>query len=191
MDMENEKNPEEEKAGRNREDQGCVPTPPSPNQFELEQEWAEKLGMDFDPGQASSPPPVPEEERRREPEEPPMYVMPAEEYPGRPQYGQPAGTPDGVPTPDSMNPESMRPQPMPPTYMLWAVLTTICCCLPAGIVAIVFASSVSSKYFARDYEGARKASRNAEIWIIVSIVAGVIVNALYLPLTLLMPNGIG
>jgi hypothetical protein len=40
---------------------------------------------------------------------------------------------------------------------------------------------------ARDFEGARRASRNAEIWIIVSIVAGIVSNALYVPLTLLMP----
>ena len=53
---------------------------------------------------------------------------------------------------------------------------------------IVFSSQVSSRYYARDYEGARRASRQAEIWIIVSIVAGVIVNALYMPLSLLMPQ---
>ena len=77
---------------------------------------------------------------------------------------------------------------MPPTFMIWAILSTICCCLPAGVVAIIFSSQVSSKYFARDYEGARKASERTEMWIIASIVLGIIVNALYMPLSLLMPS---
>lgn len=64
----------------------------------------------------------------------------------------------------------------------------ICCCMPAGIVAIIYSASVSSRYFARDYAGARRASRNAQIWIIVSIVTGIVANALYVPLTLLMPS---
>lgn len=77
---------------------------------------------------------------------------------------------------------------MPPTYLVWAIISTLCCCMPAGIVAIVFSSMVSSRFYARDYEGAAKASRNAEIWIIVSIVAGVVSNALYFPLMLLLPS---
>ena len=78
-------------------------------------------------------------------------------------------------------------RPMPPTYMVWAIVTTILCCLPAGVVAIVYSSMVSSKYFAQDYEGARRASRNAEVWIIASIVLGVIVNAFYWPMALMLP----
>ena len=60
--------------------------------------------------------------------------------------------------------------------------------MPAGIAAIIFSASVSSKYYAADYEGAKRASRQAEIWIIIAIVAGIITNALYLPLTLLLPS---
>lgn len=72
-------------------------------------------------------------------------------------------------------------QPMPSTYLIWAILTTIFCCFIPGIVAIVFSSQVSSRYYAGDIEGAKKSSRNAEIWIIVSIVLGVLTATLYLP----------
>lgn len=150
------------------------PTPPSPKrEFGVEEEWAETLGMSFDPEEA---------ERRSAPVPPPF--RPRQQGPGMPLPGQQPA--DRQPRPDELPP--IRPEVMPKTFLVWSILATICCCLPAGIVAIIFSASVSSKYYAADYEGARRASRNAEIWIIVSIVAGIITNALYLPLTLLMPQ---
>lgn len=123
-----------------------------------------------------------------------MPYTPPEEQPGT-QSGQPL--PDAFQTQPSNpqdNPDtrgecqtelSQHSEPMPPTYLVWAIISTVCCCLPAGIAAIVFASSVSSKYYARDYDGARNASRQAEIWIIIAIVAGILFNSLYLPLAIL------
>ena len=75
---------------------------------------------------------------------------------------------------------------MPKSYLAWAVVMTVLCCLPAGVVAIVFSSQVTSKYYAGDFEGARKASDRAQIWIIVSFVLGIMANTLYLPLSLLL-----
>jgi len=59
----------------------------------------------------------------------------------------------------------------PPNYLAFAILTNILCCLPAGIVSIVYASEVNSKWMVQDYEGARRASRNAKTWAIVSAVS--------------------
>jgi hypothetical protein len=53
-----------------------------------------------------------------------------------------------------------------------AILTTLFCCLPFGIVAIVYASQVSSKWSAGDWQGAQAASARARTWAIVSLVAG-------------------
>ncbi len=75
-------------------------------------------------------------------------------------------------------------EPMPKTYLVWSVITTILCCFIPGIVAIINSTKVSSKYFQGDIEGARRASRNAEIWIIISFVLGVITNTLYIPLSI-------
>ena len=47
------------------------------------------------------------------------------------------------------------------------------------------ASRVSSKYYAGDIEGARRASTATEWWIIASFVLGILSATLYLPLSLL------
>ncbi|MDE7109035.1 MAG: CD225/dispanin family protein [Muribaculaceae bacterium] len=44
---------------------------------------------------------------------------------------------------------------------------------------------MSTKYLSGDYEGARKSSRNAEIWIIISFVLGVLSATLTLPIALI------
>ena len=62
----------------------------------------------------------------------------------------------------------------PPTYLAWAVVLTLLCCLPAGIVAIVYSSNVESKYAQGDLAGAQRASQNAQIWCILSFVLGII-----------------
>lgn len=67
-------------------------------------------------------------------------------------------------------------QVRPKNYLLESILTTICCCLPLGIVGIVFASQVNSKYALGDYEGALQASKEAKKWMTWGIIAGVIIN---------------
>ncbi|WP_018657782.1 CD225/dispanin family protein [Actinomadura flavalba] len=62
----------------------------------------------------------------------------------------------------------------PPNYLVWAIVTTVLCCLPAGIASIVFATQVNSKWQAGDQAGALKASKNAKTWAIVSGVLGII-----------------
>ncbi|MCH5233846.1 MAG: CD225/dispanin family protein [Muribaculaceae bacterium] len=76
-------------------------------------------------------------------------------------------------------------EPMPSTYLIWSILVTVFCCFIPGIIAIIFSSMVSSKYYAGDIEGSRRASRQAEIWIIVSVVLGVLAATLYLPFMLI------
>lgn len=63
---------------------------------------------------------------------------------------------------------------MPRTYLAWAIVATLLCCIPTGIVAIIYASRVSSKYMQGDYYGSQRASQNALTWIIVSAVCGLI-----------------
>ncbi len=61
----------------------------------------------------------------------------------------------------------------PPNYLAWSIVTTILCCLPFGIVSIVYAAQVNSKWQSGDYEGARLASKNAKTWAWVSFAAGI------------------
>ena len=54
--------------------------------------------------------------------------------------------------------------PKPATNMAWAILVTIFCCPPLGIVAIVKAASVDSHYYAGRYLEAIQATRSAANW---------------------------
>jgi hypothetical protein len=74
------------------------------------------------------------------------------------------------------------PQSPPPNYLVWAILTTIFCCLPFGIVSIVFAAQVNSKWQAGDYDGALNASKNAKIWSWVSFGVAIIGFLVYMVL---------
>lgn len=130
-----------------------------------DQEWAETLKINFIPPKVpNTPPPVPEENDQTSHEVAPE--MPATQH--------------------SNNVETREThEPMPSTYLIWSVLCTVFCCFIPGIVAIIFSSQVSSKYYAGDLEGSKKSSRMAEIWIIVSVVIGVVVDTLYFPFMLM------
>lgn len=65
-------------------------------------------------------------------------------------------------------------------YLVFAILATVLCCLPAGIPAIVYAAQVNSKLAAGDYAGAQLASKNAKMWCWISFGLGLAVIALYM-----------
>ena len=62
-----------------------------------------------------------------------------------------------------------------PNYLIPSILVTIFCCLPLGIVAIIFAAQVNGKVAAGDIAGAQSSSRTARTLVIVSVVVGVVV----------------
>lgn len=66
--------------------------------------------------------------------------------------------------------------PQPDNYLVWAILTTICCCLPFGIVSIVYAAKVNSLYLAKQYDAALEASNNAKKWAIIAAVCGIVLG---------------
>lgn len=57
----------------------------------------------------------------------------------------------------------------PNSYLALAIISTILCCLPAGIVSIVYATKVNSAYEDGKYDEAERASKNAKTWGLVSI----------------------
>jgi hypothetical protein len=66
-----------------------------------------------------------------------------------------------------------------PNYLVQAILCTLFCCLPFGIVAIVFAAQVNGKLAAGDYQGAVSCSDSARTWCWVSFWLGVVPMVLY------------
>ena len=70
-------------------------------------------------------------------------------------------------------------QPQVSNYLVPAILTTICCCLPFGIVAIVFAAQVNAKLQAGDIQGAKQSSDKAKMWCLVALLCGVIFSVIW------------
>ena len=87
----------------------------------------------------------------------PPYV-PGMGYQGAPAYGE---------------------APRIPNYLVQAILVTICCCLPAGIVSIVFAAQVNGKVASGDYAEAQRLSNNARKWCWISLGLGIAILLIY------------
>jgi hypothetical protein len=90
----------------------------------------------------------------------PTYGQPAYGQPayGQPGYGQPAYGPGGYGPPIG---------PPPANNLVWGLLTTVFCCLPLGIVSIVFAAQVNGKWAMGDVAGAQESADKAKkfaIW---------------------------
>ena len=87
--------------------------------------------------------------------------------------------------------EPESPQPYPKNHLAEAILVTLCCCLPFGIVAIAYAAQVNGKYMAGDVYGAQVASANAKKWCWVGFGFGIIGTIIYaiLQLALMQQQG--
>lgn len=59
-------------------------------------------------------------------------------------------------------------------YLIFSILVTLCCCIPLGIVSIVYASKINSLQKMGDYEGAKAAAKKAKIFMIVGAVGGLV-----------------
>lgn len=62
----------------------------------------------------------------------------------------------------------------PNTFLIWSILTTVLCCLPLGIVAIIFSVKADSEWSAGRYEESLRAAERAKVCCIVSAVLSVI-----------------
>lgn len=98
-------------------------------------------------------------------------------YQQQPYYQQPYYQPNYM--------QGQRP-PKPDNYLVWAILTTLFCCLPFGIVSIVYSSKVDTLYSSGDYVNAQQASDNAKKWAWWSAIACAICVALYLMFLLIV-----
>jgi predicted secreted protein len=77
----------------------------------------------------------------------------------------------------------------PPNHLVWAILSTLFCCLPLGIASIVFAAQVNGKYTAGDYAGAQESSRKARSFALWATIIGLALGVLWLVLVVLLGVG--
>ncbi len=71
-------------------------------------------------------------------------------------------------------------RPKPNSHLDLAILSTLFCCLPLGIVSIVYAAKVDGLYNAGDYAAAEEASNKAKKFAEWSASAAIIGLLLYL-----------
>src|SRR5688572_23619065 len=64
----------------------------------------------------------------------------------------------------------------PPTHFVSAVLLTLCCFPPGGLVAIFYALQVNAKWSVGDSHGARRASELAKTWCWLAFGVGLIAD---------------
>lgn len=126
---------------------------------------SEVPGLEF-PVQAPPPPPV------APPPAPYQYAPPPPQYVAAPPPQYP------VPSPQYASGLAGAGADIP-NYLPWAIVTTLCCCLPGGIVSIVYASKANSAKAMGDLGAAQAAANQAKTWLIVSVVGGLLISVLY------------
>ena len=72
-----------------------------------------------------------------------------------------------------------------PTYLAQAILVTLLCCMPFGVVAIVFAAQVNGKLDVGDYAGAVNASKTAKMWCWIAFGVGLVPSLLWVAFVML------
>lgn len=77
------------------------------------------------------------------------------------------------------NNQQTPPTIKPDSNLVWAILSTLFCCLPFGIASIVYAAKVESLWSIGKYQEAYDASESAKKWALASLVAGVIIFVFY------------
>jgi hypothetical protein len=109
-------------------------------------------------------PPYPENSGQQQ-QPPPQYYggPPQPYYGGMPNYGPP-----------------------PDNNLVWAILSTVMCCLPLGIVAIVKSNQVQTLWFQGRHAEARKAADDAKKWAMWSAITVGILVLLYILFVVIM-----
>lgn len=77
--------------------------------------------------------------------------------------------------------QSPAPQPQnfpPKTWLVESILVTIFCCQILGIIGIINAASVESRFYRGDVAGALSASKTAKQMVIWSVVSGIVIFGL-------------
>ena len=68
----------------------------------------------------------------------------------------------------------------PDNNMALAIFTTLCCCMPLGIVAIIKASKVNDLYYMKQYDAASIAAADAKKYATYGLIGGAIVWGAYI-----------
>ncbi|MGS0748390.1 CD225/dispanin family protein [Halpernia sp. GG3] len=68
----------------------------------------------------------------------------------------------------------------PKTWLVESILVTIFCCQILGVISIIYAAGVESKFYRGDIAGAESASRTAKTLVMVSVGVGLLTVVLFM-----------
>lgn len=87
--------------------------------------------------------------------------------------------------PPQFNQQNQRRMDIP-NHLVWSILTTLFCCMPLGIAAIVYSSKVDTKLAMGDYEGALNSSKTARNLCIIALACGAAIIIIYILLFIIL-----
>ncbi len=62
----------------------------------------------------------------------------------------------------------------PTNYMVYAILATILCCMPLGIVSVIYANKANTSWGAGKYSESIDATQKARLWLIIAVCVGAV-----------------
>lgn len=113
---------------------------------------------------------------------PPGHLPPKPPVSNQPPPPPPPPPPGGIPgyqAPGTVwSPGMVTTKPQ--NHLIWAIASTLLCCMPLGIVSIVFAAQVDSAWNAGDHAKAQASSEKAKNFAIASAAISIAVSVIYL-----------
>lgn len=76
------------------------------------------------------------------------------------------------------------------TYLIFAILSTVMCCPPFGIPAIIFATKIDKLQAMGDFEGAANAAKKSKMWSIIAAATVAVLFVLYIIFIVLIGVGV-
>ena len=79
------------------------------------------------------------------------------------------------------NTSTVNPTGIPPkTWLVESILVTVFCCQILGIISIIYAAGVESKFYRGDIAGSESASKTAKTLVLISASLGLFLIALFI-----------
>ena len=85
-----------------------------------------------------------------------------------------------------MNQDPNTAPPKPNNNLAWSLVTLLACCMPLGIVSLVYSMKVDTLYFQGQYKEAQEKADLAKKWAIGGIISSLVGIFLYFILIILL-----
>lgn len=103
----------------------------------------------------------------------PPYMQSSSSYPyGGQQQMQQFGQP-------GMSYGGPAPGPEPPSLTGWAIAVMLLCCLPGGIVGLVYGNKAKTEWAKGNFAAAQSAFNTGKMWLMISAGLGVVITIFY------------